>query len=461
MPPKKRKKPEKFFEIALPDLKTLPGFGKLINVPKEEGYLVSGTSVSPWYFTGVRNNQGMFSMYAPFIKSVSLGEMITKAPHEALEAVRLLGKACQALMAYGKLDAEISFDTVYFLENGQVLFLPPEIFRKLRDLYPADYKTAFWRINNPYQDDFQSKTSHTIAALAYKILTGVFPFEGKTAEEIRTRLRLAHVVPAQHINPLIKDSIARELTEYFQNRKIVPRSLVSWENLISAWLENGLYCQRSRSDRSLLKTEKKKSVLTIEKKLMRAVFWEKNGRTIGLALLGISVGITIVIAVLSSIFRPNPTHGFPPDEIVAAYYDSMNTLNTELMRDCVTEEAGKNELWRTEMMFITMGQRIAYERVSYRIPADLWALNDKPRIDLPYFIDGVADLTVTRLQDEPNPVFLAEYDRFRLEEGNDVVEPEWGAHYHSREKLYLKKVNTDWKIYKIVTLEFARIQKNQ
>lgn len=443
----------KYFYYQLPQRLDVKALNKLINFSIEEGFVVNGEEVKPWRLAGLKAEAGHYYLYGSAFKGYALAEVFKADTTSALADISKLALSLQTLVKNGVKYLEILPDTIYFLKDGSVLFLPPTIFKRIRSLLPENDPAhlTYLKLNNPYARDLTQGLAQSLVVLAYKILTKRYPFEAKTQEELKTKIRNSYPLHPRLLVPQLKQEVADRIAAFFKGRETLLFNLKNWPPLLANWLTTGIHQKTSSKERAALKRAKEKELKAIKGRLELALFWEKHGRRIlTRSLVGLAT-VALAIVILVTVLRPRLTKGLSPLEVVKTYYHCLNSLEVDLLRDCLIDGAGQEELSRAEWMYVTTRQMYAYEQKVYRIPADFWEKQGRKPVTEPYFIDGVAGLELAQLVSEPEPEFKATYERWLYQPSGPFSSGQMA--YHCEDRLVLKKIDSAWAIYRITRLK--------
>jgi hypothetical protein len=260
----------------------------------------------------------------------------------------------------------------------------------------------------------------------------------------------------------LKPEISTFLTGVFKNKRL-PVNLSDWEQALERWLKDGVSRELGAEEKAELENEIHHQESRHDRRYKTGVFWEKYGRTVLLAGAASAAAVIVIVLMIAHYLEPRRTAGMTPLAVVQTYYQSINTLDPELMQDCLQDGAASDEQGRTDIMFVTTKQNFYIAGTDDRFRADLWEKAGRPRVDPPRFIDGVAALSITKERGEPSPVFIADYERWLVEpDPNNTARS--GAMIQkgvrSKERVTLSRDNQGWRISKLERLEQTPIYSN-
>jgi len=424
---------------------------KITAAKGDPGYVVAGNEISEWRFLGVTYVKSEPWLYGPMVEGRSLAEMLEQPPEAAIGALLSLARALALLQERQVPPFRLQSEAVLYLEEGGLLFLPPRLMALLKDSRPLDYRIrAFEAINHPYvtgKDGF----SYTMAALAYRVLTGEFPFMDETEQGLRDRVRRLRVTPPHLARPEIREEVSVLVMKALARPGSL--SLSDWIEALEAWRKGGPFRSVSESEKAAILVRAREHREKAARSFRSAVFLEKNGRTILIATVAVAVLAAVVGSILRNALAPRVTRGFSPEKVVETFYKSIGPLDHATMEDCVTGGAGKGEISEAINLFVISRQTIAYEGKSFIIDAAEWDAKGRPSVSSPSFVHGATRLDIARERDEPQPVFLAKYERYARAFEDQAIEaapPVNGRKVSDR--VYLRQDKGDWVIYRIERL---------
>lgn len=431
----------------------------LTTLKNQPGWVVSGSRIEEWRFLGFTKIEDQVYLYGPHLSGKALDEVLELSPEEGLPYLLKLVKALLTLQEKQIEMLSIQTDAVLFLDNGDVFFFPHSIMNKLKDSRSLAYRIgAFEAINHPYLKGEQ-KISFTIAALVYKQLTGNFSFMDPTVDGIRDKMRNMEATSPSLIRPNIRENIADVVMQGLG--KTHGQALKEWANSLLSWIHSGPFREISTQENDLLLAKAREQEQKSQKAFRKKVFLEKNGRKIIIIAAAVLGASFLIGSFLKNALAPRVTKGFTPDQVVQAFYASINQLDHITMEDCVVEKAGKAEINEAIHLYVISKQTIAYEGKSYIVPADEWDSNGRPGLNPPFFAYGVTGLTIVQEKGEPAPVFLATYEKWSRNPDEPEAAGSRSPHmgWKVKDRLRLKQDKDDWVIFNINRMANVPINK--
>jgi len=439
--------------------KDIINFKKLVDLKKSPGYVVRERQVGTWFFTGFGTRDGVFYLQGPYNGGINLKQVLSLPREQALAYLERLVSACETLIEHSEKPFELQLDSVYFLKDGSVLLLPADIVKKVREFNPESYRfEVFAPCNNPYLQDQRGKISFSIGCLFHYCATGSFPFPGATVEEINSRIRAFSPVSPVLARPELKPELVDFFKNFFSDQLMFNLSLPDWKQLLHKYRDEGITRGISTEEKAEILARAGSRAEKSNKRFRTHVFFERQGKTILLASL-IVIAVSVLLGYyISGFFKPRLTKGFSPEQVVEAFYQGINQLNPNLVRDCVVDNAGKPESDQVNRLFVFTRQEYSLGFNKY-ISATTWDKRGRPFIAVGQFVYGVTDLSITREEGLPNPIFSSSFIKWqRADIPKDfkelVIYPEG---LKITERLYLKKDGDDWVIYKRIRLKEEKL----
>ncbi len=419
---------------------------RILALKGSPGWHAAPPSIREWRFSGIAEQSGGTVLYGPWVPSRSLASVLELPPDQALPFFFRLAEALALLKERRIQLFPLQTDAVLFCDDGSVLFLPAEVMRELRELRPFTMnRDTFESTHNP---DLRGEAmlSFALGALLYREITGVFPFQGESSEDIHEQMRKLEILSPAEAAPGISAEASDIIMAALSRARRGAPTLDEWAQSLQAWQKDGAMRRASRGGAT--------TTPQAVQRFQRRVFWEKNWRT---ALIIAAVVIVVgagVGSILKGVLAPRVTRGFTPREVVQAFYSSMNKLDQMTMGACVIDGAGKGEINEVTNLYVISRVSTGYEGRSNIVSAADWDKAGRPPIPPPQTLYGVTGLSVKQEQAEPLPVFLVSYDKWTpLPGGNETAsnqpaEPRYDGH-SVQDRVFMKKDRADWVIFRI------------
>ena len=432
---------------------------KLADLRKLPARIVRDGQIDQWRFDGVLKHEGRLYLHGPYLGGIFLEEAIQKSFSAALPYLSRLIRALVVLKSRGQIIEYLQTDSVYFLDDGGVLFFPGALMRELRSMHPEPYKLQVYEaINHPDVEDPEKALSFSLAALLYRIILGRYPFEAQSEEEIHNLARHARLLSPSLTEPGFREDLSRKIMAGLHRDQEPPPSLEQWQEIIDDCKRTGLYRDITEMEREQIRRRAEQEQRKLTKAYRRKVFWQKNWKTVAIVAAAVVIAGILGGSFLKNILAPRQTSGYSPRQVVESYYLSMNDLNHTLMEDCVVDGAGKETIREVINLYVLSRVSMGYEGRSHIIPADVWDAEGRPELSDRQTVYGVTGLDLLEERGEPEPVFRASYTKWvpipQEEPATDAPQPE-GPAFTSRqisERVYLRLDRRDWVIYRFEPL---------
>jgi hypothetical protein len=437
--------------------RALAALGDLQSAP---GYIVRENRCHQWRVKGFFREAGQSFFYGPAEEGLLLEEILTYSPEAALSYLQRLLAALAVLEQNGLAAFELQSDGVLFLHQGGVLFLPPMLMGKIREIRPLHYRLAVHEIlNHPdLKNSFPAQPAFSFAVMLYTLLCGRPPFAGDSDEELHSQIRTLRPTPPELAVPGLKTEVSELIMRGLTKAPGPAPTLKEYRRALERWAGEGFFTAISASEKDLLKRRGEQTAAKNASAYRRKVFWRRHGRLVGIIVLAVLVAGGITASWLKNILAPPATRGFTPLEVVSAFYRSINTLDHSLMDDCTGGRAGRDVIREVTQVYVITRVSSAYEGESRFLSADSWDRQARPPVVPPTLLFGITALNIAPLAERPGgvppqesePVYLVSYEQWRSatdepEDGEDAVSVSIRG-LRVEERVTLRKKGKDWVI---------------
>lgn len=452
---------------------------QLTALRNKPGWLVKEERVQEWKITGFTRIKKETYLYGPFLnQGISLLDLIALNSEEALPYIRELVSALLLLQKKGHPLFDLQLDTVFFPQEGGVFFLPPEVVKVLGNSQAIEKRIRVHGLINQPSLSGEKRLSFSLGSLLYRIITGSFPFTGEDEEILHSKMKLLTILPPELLVPQIKPEVSEIVMhalgrgDNYKKTTDYPH-LRLWQQELSSWIRGTIFRQidkaRIKEAGRLKKIKEKKAADSYR----RIVFWQRNWKTAALILGAVIIVSIFLSSILSNVLAPRKTKGFPPAQVVEAFYLSMNSLDHMLMQDCVIDKAGKAEIKEVTHLYVLSRVSQGYEGRSNIFPADEWQRQGSPELTPPQSVFGVTDLHLLRETEGTLPVFIVTYTKWlpAPQEEEQIREPAAAPaasptpqarfaplSFEVKERVFLKNHRGDWVIFNIERLDMIPVE---
>jgi len=443
---------------------------KLSALKNEKGWIVGQDDITEWKVDGFLVREGEIFLYGHKFSGRSLGAILEHSkPKSSISVLSLLIGALKRLNSHGAEPFHIQSDSVIISDEGNILFLPPNLMKNVDSTRPLHYRIKVYdRYNNPSLQGEKS-LSFTLGVIAYKFLTGEYPFDSETEEELHEKMRSQDLLPPRLIIPEINEEVSSFIMQSLgrdnesgkcSNLAEIP-DLSQWETKLEQWGKGSIYLKISEDEKTAVIQQAESRRVKINKDFKRKVFWQRNWKKIAIISLAVIISGAVLGSIMKNVLAPRKTHGFTPIEVVKTFYNSMNTLDSQIISDCVIDKAGKQEVDEVTNLFVISRVSLGYEGKTSIISAPEWDKRGRPELKPPLSVYGVLNLKIETVRPVPRPVFLVNYQKWvPVSQGENPDKTNTSVNkgrayqgFEITDKLYLKKDRGDWVIHKIERLK--------
>jgi hypothetical protein len=401
---------------------------KLSHLVTQTGCVVSpdGTA-TVWQPAGVIERNGTMVVWGPDFEGEGLDQLVIDPARKdrALDALRYWLRAC-ILLADRDDPVSACPAGALIAPSGTILFPPERLIRRCIEAEgPNAVLASAERWTHP---DLSGKdaVSFSAAALLYRILCGVPPYQNTDVDIVRQDIREGVFTPLTFMVPGLDEALEtfitgvmtpqgrspgdkaagksakkRAIGETPAGRTVQPAEPEALLRLLGvpgsggpdAYIHplTGEELQKREHERE--QYDKKKG-LTV--KTRRFVYRNSTILAVALAIL---IGIALIVQSMVRSHAELPTTlGMKPAEVIETYYGAFGPLDHTLMEACVTNKAGKDDINMVMNLFVISRMRQAYETISPTVTPQEWMAAGSPPTDLTVF--GVSDLAVRALESD-------------------------------------------------------------
>jgi hypothetical protein len=380
----------------------------LLSGEKAPAYVVTASTIEPYYFTGIHDRDGFRYIDFPKINLIAFNEITTTLRNQALNRLRELAHALQKLpKGYVNPDQGI-IETwrIFFLPDHGVLILPQELSQVIlfgaSDETKRIHVTRFMRPNS----ERPFGLCHQFAQFLYLAATGEAPYEIPAVREDRFRhvpLAIRNVLQENDIAQWIDHTLSLTMQE---QREVVSAAYRAEENLNWFLHETASFqwhCRDIVSSASQAESQFR------EKQQIRATrrrFLRQHGALLATVILAATLIFSIGGSMIYRAMQKPYTADLPPEGVISAFFAAQNELDVQKMSAPLARGVKNPFATEVSSLFVNSKIRQAYEGKESIIAADQWISSGKPPIDPGTFIYGNTQVHITQLDTDR---YLAQY----------------------------------------------------
>jgi hypothetical protein len=381
----------------------------------EMGFLVGADgAVSEWRAEGVAEIGGSMVVYGPSFPGSSLLDAMDAAARGAGSAgaeaaLRLVLRRAEAWAAAKAARPEAGGPpppcATLAAPDGAFLFLPPKLAERA-----LGWRTAAERISGAASWSHpdlaaDGAEAFALAALAYRAFVGAAPFSGADEDALRAAIRdgdaeraalarpgldaaLAAAVDAALFAPAAQAAPARGPRAAQAPRPTTEQLRAA----IAGALDRGVVREVDAAEIERVREARERAARKRTEAIGRGRFFKRHRTALIVsAVAAVALSLTAKSFIDSAKSAPT-TAGMEAEEVAAAYYRAMGSLDHQLMDACVADGAGKRDIEATMNLFVISKVRTAYERqVAYQ-SAEEWVAAGSPETEA--IVYGPSDLRI-------------------------------------------------------------------
>ena len=441
--------------LAFPASDKLSSLAKRSALQEARGWIVRGTEVGDWRFSGYLRRGDHLLVTGPCVDGELLAAALERPGAVALAAVARVAAALHLLVREHGFDQPLQLNGAYLLAGGGVLIFPPAVMKQLTETHsPAAMLAAAARLNHPDLAAAE-RLGVTLAILSYRAVTGVYPFSAAREDDLRNQMRRLDVVPARLRVPGTDPELSALMERALRPERQQPRpALDEWVATLERVTHEPEPTQVDAATVGALQEQARELETKYEQTFRRRVFLQRNLRTIVVvAVVAAAVG-GILGSIIANQFKPRVTRGFSPRQVVETFYTSMGQLDHTTMEDAVIGDAGKGLVNESVNLFVISRVTQGYEGRSNIVSATEWVAAGKPDLPAGVGVYGASDLEIVAEQGAPQPVFRVSYLMWRP--GGEDGTGARGALQRGQptsERVFLRQDKGDWVIFQFQEIE--------
>jgi hypothetical protein len=380
---------------------TIPS--NILQGKRESGYLYKDGELREWYWQGFTQQNGNRYIYFEPLKLLHLETLFTLEKTDFLDRMSDIAE----LLKIVNCKRFLPQDALYIIEDGGILLLPFSIMElqttgKNIDQVESTYEK--W-VRPGFRDEKISV--YLLASYLYHYIAEEAPLENLEARDDTYKPTPINLYPGT-LNPKaglwIQKILNAKKTDEIQD--------------ISTWIEEFSVLRDDFFIENPIDTSVKLEayLASREKRVKKKRFLRKRGNILIASAAAFAAIIAVLVSILSNVLAPPATVGLPPEEMIALYYQSQNSLDSELLGDCLDRGVKSDAENMVTYLFVTSRTRLAYEQNDGLVMAQEWLDQGKPEVDPTSMIYGITNLDITQLDED---TYLAEYDLWAPSSGEE------------------------------------------
>lgn len=363
---------------------------------KTPGMMVTGETVTPWYWEGIKTIQGTLCVYSS-TKNIKPFSMLFNLNIPLSSRLDLFVQVLQGMKVIAEQDESPWFlqgfplNAVWIIPGSGILVLPRAISSVMMNAVSEKERDALennWVHPKAPED---KRWLYQMTAVLYAVLGKVPPLEDEYTREAGYE-----PLPLWTLNPSVSDSSSDEISSWLTLKKPLPEA----DELASFVREHASqFCASVPSAREVqAKASYEAARQKIHTRGRRRVFFRKRGFVLAVTTLLAVILIAGVTTRIVESLRPPDFAGMEPVELINHFYDLQDRLQMGEMGDMLTRSAKNVREEQMIYLHVTNAMRTAYGG-GEMMPAWVWVKQGKPEIPPDTMVYGITDLEITKVED--------------------------------------------------------------
>lgn len=420
---------------------------------QEVGWIVRDNRLTEWPVQGIFEHEGEIYVYGPFLEGRTLNQVLDYSPKNALKSLLEFVNALVFMRENVREDVRIQLNSIIYLEEGGILFFPRTMIERIQSTQTTTERLQTFEIlNNPDLETDQNY-AFSIAVMTYRVLTGEWPFMADSEEEIHRQMRIRKILPPHLVRPGIGTEISSAVMRTLAKGEGEPLELREWRDQLTEWVRNGYEEPLVATSRTTLEEQAETLRKKYDRDYRTKTFFHNHWRILAISGVVLVLVGSILGSILQNVLAPPITVGMSPEQVIETFYLGLNTFDHMTMEDCVTDDAGAEEVREATNLYVISKMREGYEGRSGYVDAQAWIDAGKPRLksgSVPY---GHSNL---RIRQEAEGVYLVDYYKWTVE-SEDAENPEntrvRTVVLDRKDRLYMEDRGEYWVITRIERLQ--------
>jgi len=280
---------------------------KLTGMKRSEGTIAREGEVITWHVHGFTQHNNSLYLYGDYVEGHTLSEVLQYSAEGFLPYLSRLTRALGTLADHGRPTPLIHTRGIVFLEDGGVLFLPPDLLRSMTEFQSPEDRHEFYEAYRHPDLKEEQNVSYAIGVLAYQSLTGTRPFNEDDEEELTERARSGLVTNPRYLVPEISPEVADTLKKALSDPQSALPELPQWSEIFQSWIQHGTHREISDEERQEILRYAEAERHGMERSYRRREYIRKNWRRyVGITLIAVLVG-TIPATIIYRQLEPRST----------------------------------------------------------------------------------------------------------------------------------------------------------
>jgi hypothetical protein len=327
--------------------------------------------------------------------------------------------------------------------------------KSIQDYQSASDRIEFRELFRHPDVSRDKEPSFALSVAAYRCLTEEYPYAAESEEDLRERMRVGRVERPMYLKPEIKEEVSEVLHKALREPQAALPSLAEWEDHFTTWLAFGPYRELTEERRVEIQARAEAERASLDKAFRRQEYFRRNWKKlVAITLIAVLVG-TIPATIIYNSVQPTATEGLPADDVVRTFYNSITTLDHEVMEEATVDGAGSGLIREVTGVFVYARMRLAVEMSEAFLNPQTWRDQGMPDLPDGKNVYGIANFTI-EAQRSPDPdeeVFRVRYEKWNPEQPTEQTPSgrteQVPTGTRITERVFLRKERGNWLIYRI------------
>lgn len=395
---------------------------QLVSQERDPGWIVSDGSMTPWKIAGFRHDNGLLYVVGADLPVTPFRNLLEDVGERQVR----VSTAVAVYRAIRRLDAAevelpvLSLTGIFVSQEGSVFLAPPGIIaRTMSHLTDGELLTVLERHTHPDLPR-DRRDAMALGVWVYRILTGDWPFPGRTIQETRDRFRASVPRPPRTLRPELEPAVADDLEALLRTPSTDKAESFIATLEASASLEQLL----SPQEGSQIQQAEEKRFVDADRRRRQRRYLTQNWKSLAISGIVLLIILSVPFSILRRVLEPSGLEGLSPTEVTRTFYYAMNDFDHPLMEEAVVDRAAESKLREVTSLYIFSRMQGAMEGSDRFVDAQAWRDDGMPELRLDHYPYGVANLRVDSVRERGDRAVLrVSYEKWEPLDPDEATEP--------------------------------------
>ncbi|MGL1890428.1 MAG: hypothetical protein OCD02_02325 [Spirochaetaceae bacterium] len=367
------------------------------DIRRDFGYILNGTKLEKFNLPEITEIDGKLVIFS---KTLNCGIEPFFTKNNSISEIKELVNFIEILEENSINLKNFARNLFYKTSDGHILMMPLTVIEFLNDRKSLNKKES--EVSKYLHPSLSGEQSilYSIGILLFEQLTGIYPIEYNSVEDLRDKMRRKILLKPRWENIKLSDKTC-ELIENLLNPPEEDSITIKQCSLELAEIKTEGFVREQNDTTEEETVNLKNRTWFLKKESFRAWIIKHRGRII---ILGSIIGIlgSFFGTIIYGALQPPQTSGFTPEQVVESYFTSFQNLDTELLSDTKKDNVRKSDDNELSTLYVTTKMRTSQGGASPNspdlgmyTPTEWLEFSDEKKSDVDVY--GIYNLKITTI----------------------------------------------------------------